>query len=80
MSDSLRANDFMSTKTNNAEDVRSMPCSAKPEAGVCDNCVHWEVVDKFTATRGYCPIFDKITSFDHGRQCTAWRAEASQNA
>jgi hypothetical protein len=48
MSDSLRANDFMSTKTDNAEDVRSMPCSATRREYTADELKHWWVAE--------CPV------------------------
>lgn len=43
----------------------------------CERCTYWEPDKKNPrqmASIGYCPIFDKRTSFDHGKQCTAWRA------
>lgn len=37
----------------------------------CWNCFHWEMDEK-KPSRGYCPVFDKMTGQGHGEQCTAF--------
>lgn len=53
---------------------------------VCHNCTYWEPITLggapchvSIAEMGVCSIFDKRTSREHGKQCTAWAASTCQS-
>lgn len=53
----------------------------------CAECTHWEpegdnraFIPRKMAPKGWCPIFDKHTTWDHGHQCTAWEALPNEQA
>jgi hypothetical protein len=57
---------------SNTNDERpAVSCAAM--FGVCQTCNLWEPEKGYRpdmANMGYCPLFDKRTRFDHGKQCT----------
>lgn len=54
----------------------TLPISEQPNpqgslqdvVGRCGSCLHWEPRPGY---RGYCEVFDKLTSPHHGDKCTA---------
>ena len=53
-----------------------MPCSAP---GRCADCKHWEPTNRWDAN-GYCPVFVKRTTREHGSQCTAYEAQNDKHS
>jgi len=58
--------------------THAMNTNADPEhaRARCCNCEHWTLIasapDAMLCRTGHCDVFDKVTTYDHGSQCTAF--------